>query len=104
MSCGIGHRYGSDLALLWLWNRPAAAAPIPPLAWELPDAEGGAIKRKRRKKRKEKKGKERKQRKKKKTQILFQRQESKLVRLPSQPQTLFWGCHAHVMWKFPVQG
>ena len=27
-----------DLALLWLWCRPAAAAPIPPLAWELPYA------------------------------------------------------------------
>ena len=24
-----------DLALLWLWCRPAAAAPIPPLTWEL---------------------------------------------------------------------
>ena len=25
-----------DPALLWLWDRPAAAAPIQPLAWELP--------------------------------------------------------------------
>ena len=25
-----------DLALLWLWPRPAAATPIQPLAWELP--------------------------------------------------------------------
>ena len=25
-----------DLALLWLWHRPAAAAPIHPLAWKLP--------------------------------------------------------------------
>ena len=24
----IGHRCGSSLALLWLWCRPAAAAPI----------------------------------------------------------------------------
>ena len=24
-----------NLALLWLWHRPAAAAPIQPLAWEL---------------------------------------------------------------------
>ena len=24
-----------DLALLWLWCRLAATAPIPPLAWEL---------------------------------------------------------------------
>ena len=27
-SCAIGHRCGLDLALLWLWDRPAAAAPI----------------------------------------------------------------------------
>ena len=30
MSCGVGHRRGSDLARLWLWRRPAAAAPIQP--------------------------------------------------------------------------
>ena len=35
VSCGIGQRFGSDPALLWLWLRPAAAVPIPPLAWEL---------------------------------------------------------------------
>ena len=28
VSCGVSHRGGSDLALLWLWCRPAAAAPI----------------------------------------------------------------------------
>ena len=42
------------MALLWLWCRPAAAAPIPPLAWELPDAIGAALKKKRGKKKKEK--------------------------------------------------
>ena len=31
-----------DLALLWLWYRPAAAAPIQPLAWEPPCAAGAA--------------------------------------------------------------
>ena len=37
MSCGVGGcRRGSDLALLWLWCRPAAVAPIWPLAWEPP--------------------------------------------------------------------
>ena len=46
MSCGVGHRYGLDLALLWLWPRPAAAALIQPLAWELPYAAGAALKRK----------------------------------------------------------
>ena len=34
-----------DLALLWLWHRLAAAAPIQPLAWQLPYAVGAAIKR-----------------------------------------------------------
>ena len=33
-----------DLALLWLWYRPAAVAPIPPLAWELPYAAAVALK------------------------------------------------------------
>ena len=32
--------------LLWLWHRPAAAALIQLLAWELPYAAGVAIKRK----------------------------------------------------------
>ena len=32
----LGLRRGLDLALLWLWHRPAAAAPIGPLALELP--------------------------------------------------------------------
>ena len=34
-SWGIHHWCDSDLVLLWLWCRPAAAAPIQPLAWEL---------------------------------------------------------------------
>ena len=38
MSCGVGHRRGSDPVLLWLWCRTAAAAPIGPLAWEPPCA------------------------------------------------------------------
>ena len=37
------------LLLLWLWCRPAAAAPIQPLAWELPHATGVALKRKKKK-------------------------------------------------------
>ena len=28
VNCGVGHRCGSDLALLWLWYRSAAAALI----------------------------------------------------------------------------
>ena len=51
VSCGVGHRRGSDLALLWLWCRPAAAAPIRPLAWDLPYTAGAALKREKKKKR-----------------------------------------------------
>ena len=39
-------RRGSHLALLWLWHRLAATAPIQPLAWEFPYAEGTALKSK----------------------------------------------------------
>ena len=28
MTCGVGHRFGSDPALLWLWCRPASVVPI----------------------------------------------------------------------------
>ena len=45
MSCGVGHRQGSDPTLLWLWCRPAAIAPIQPLAWKLPYATGTAEKK-----------------------------------------------------------
>ena len=34
------------LLCLWLWHRPAATAPIWPLAWELPFAAGVALKKK----------------------------------------------------------
>ena len=55
MSCGVGHRCGSDPALLWLWHRLVAAALIGPLAWEPPYAAGAALeKAKRQKKKKEK--------------------------------------------------
>ena len=40
MSCGVGHRCGSDPTLLWLWCRPVATAPIGPLVWEPPYATG----------------------------------------------------------------
>ena len=44
MSCGVGHRLGLDLVLLWLWHRLVATAPVQPLAWELPYAAGVALK------------------------------------------------------------
>ena len=43
MSYGVGHRHSSDVVLLWLWHRPAATAPIRPLAWEPPHAAGVAL-------------------------------------------------------------
>ena len=47
MSCGVGHRLGSDPSLLWLWCRLAATAPlIQPLAWDLTYALGVALKKK----------------------------------------------------------
>ena len=45
MSYGVGHRHGSDHALLWLWRRPEAVALIRPLALELPYAQGAALKK-----------------------------------------------------------
>ena len=38
MSCAVGRRCSSDLALLWLWRRLAATAPTRPLAWDPPYA------------------------------------------------------------------
>ena len=36
VSCGVGHRHGLDLTLLWLWRRLAAVASIGPVAWDPP--------------------------------------------------------------------
>ena len=40
--CSVGCRRGSDPVLLWLWCRPATAAPIQPPTWEPPYATGAA--------------------------------------------------------------
>ena len=45
MRCGVGHRHVLDPSLMWLWCRPAGAAPILPLAWELPYATGAVLKK-----------------------------------------------------------
>ena len=50
LSCDVGHRYGFNPTLLWLWNRRAAVALIQPLAWEPPHAAPAALKRKKKKK------------------------------------------------------
>ena len=42
--------------MLWLWHRPAAAAPIQSLAWELRNVTGAALKRFFKKEKKERKG------------------------------------------------
>ena len=44
VSYGAGCRRSSSLALLWLWCRPAAVAPVRPLAWEPPYAANAALK------------------------------------------------------------
>ena len=54
MSCGVACRLGSDLLLLWLCGRLAAAALIPSLAWEFPYAIPATLKKKKKKKEKEK--------------------------------------------------
>ena len=50
MSCSVGCRCGLVPKLLWLWRRPAATASVQPLAWELPCAEGVALKKRKKKK------------------------------------------------------
>ena len=50
----MGGKPSSDLALLCLWPRAVAAAPVQPLAWELPYAMGAALKRQKDKKKKKK--------------------------------------------------
>ena len=54
MSCGAGRRRSLDLALLWLWCRLVAIAPISPLAWEPPHGMGVALKREKYQKKKKK--------------------------------------------------
>ena len=45
VSCRVAHRRSLDLALLWLWCRLAATAPIGLLAWEPAYAAGATLKR-----------------------------------------------------------
>ena len=59
MSGGVGFRRGSDPALMRLWCRPAATAPIGPVAWESLYASGAALKSKKKKKNKNKKNHQR---------------------------------------------
>ena len=49
---GLAH-WVKDLALLWLWCRPAATALIHPLAWEPPHATGAALRNKQKQKQKQ---------------------------------------------------
>ena len=67
MSYGVG--CGLDLVLWWLWCRPAVAAPIGLLAWELPYAVGVERTKKKGEKKDQKKKKGKK--KKRKNIILF---------------------------------
>ena len=49
MSCGVVHRCGLDMVLLWLWCRLAAVSPLGPLASEPPYAMGVALKSRKKK-------------------------------------------------------
>ena len=53
MSCGVGRRCSLGPVLLWLWCNLAAVAPIQPLPWEPPYAEGTALKSKKKEKKKD---------------------------------------------------
>ena len=52
--CELWCRSQGDLALLWLWHRPADVTPVGPLAWEPPYATGVALKSQKKKKKKKK--------------------------------------------------
>ena len=53
MSCDVGCRLGSDLALLWLWYRPAAAIDLTPsLVTSICCGYGSKKKKKKKKKKK----------------------------------------------------
>ena len=58
VSCGVGHRHGSDPALLWLWHRPVSTAPIRFLAREPPYATRAALEKAKIQKQKTKKKKQ----------------------------------------------
>ena len=68
MSYGVGHWCGLDVVLLWLWL--TAEAPVHPLAWEFPYAEGMAQKSKKKKKKKKKRKKGEKKKKEIATKVL----------------------------------
>ena len=57
VSCGVGHRHGSDPVLLWLWVRLVAIVPIGALAWEPPYTVGVVLKRQKDQKKKKLKNK-----------------------------------------------
>ena len=65
VSCGVGHRRGSDPELLWLWHRLTATAPIRPLAWEPSIYHRSGPRNGKKTKKKKKKKKERKKERKK---------------------------------------
>ena len=50
VSCGVGRRHGSDPALLWLWCRLVATAPIRPVAWGTSKCHGCGPKKTKKKK------------------------------------------------------
>ena len=54
VGCGVGRSHCSDPALLWLWHRLEATAPIEPPAWEPPWTLGAALEKAKKQKEKKK--------------------------------------------------
>ena len=101
MSCGVGHRHGLDLALLWLWCRAVAVALIRPLAWEPPYATGAALKKK--KKKKDKKTKHNKKPP-KNHHVLITKELSTICLTSKQFLFFLFFSHSLIMIKIPAPG
>ena len=84
MSCGVGHRHSVDLLLLWLWCRPAAAALIRPLAWELPYTMGVALKKDKKREKKERERERKEGRKEGKNERTSEQGNAQMTHLPQE--------------------
>ena len=113
MSCGVVCRCGSDPALLWLWCRPVATAPVQSLARELPYATDAVLKSKKQKANKWKKQSkvdniQLREKKKNRTwlwvtDLFWLYAESQIPSYPSLP-SLFWRLFACTLSLLPASG
>ena len=84
LGCGIA----VTVALVWLWRRAATAAPIRPLAWELPKAVGAALKSQKKRKKKRERERER---------VSGERGSRKKEQHVQRPGGEIW-CIPHALW------